>query len=140
MEKTAPMITVKATVNVPVDKAWTVWSDPQHIIQWSNASDDWHTTYAENDLQPGGKFLSHMAAKDKSFEFDFGGTYDAVRKNELIEYTMGDGRKVTVTFSSNGQQTDITEIFEPESQNPVEMQQTGWQNILNNFKKYAENN
>ena len=29
-------------------------------------------------------------------------------------------------------------IFEPESENPVELQQAGWQEILDNFKQYVE--
>jgi hypothetical protein len=32
----------------------------------------------------------------------------------------------------------VIEIFDPESENPVEMQQAGWQMILDNFRKYTE--
>jgi uncharacterized protein YndB with AHSA1/START domain len=79
-----------------------------------------------------------MEAKDGSMGFDFGGVYDAVRPHEHIAYTMGDGRKVTVDFTSNGDATDISESFEPESTNPIEMQQAGWQAIMDNFRKYTE--
>src|SRR5882672_2802923 len=91
------LVTVEATVNVPVEKVWATWSKPEHIVKWNNASDDWHTPRAENDLRTGGKFSSRMEAKDGSFGFDFGGVYDEVRTNELIAYTIGDGRKV-VTY------------------------------------------
>ena len=134
------MITINAIVNAPIEKVWDYWTTPAHIMQWNNASDDWHTPAAENDLRVEGKFSSTMAAKDGSFSFDFGGTYTAVEKHKLIEYVLDDGRKVEIQFSSNGVETSITESFDPETQNPHEMQQAGWQAILNNFKKYTENN
>jgi uncharacterized protein YndB with AHSA1/START domain len=131
-------ITVETTVNAPVEKVWRSWSEPQHIKNWCAASEDWHAPKAENDLRTGGTFSTRMEAKDGSFGFDFGGVYDNVKKNELIEYTMGDGRKVRVTFSPSGDQTKIVETFDAESTNSVEMQRGGWQAILNNFRKYTE--
>lgn len=135
---TATKITVEAAVNAPVEKVWRSWSEPQHIKNWCAASDDWHAPKAENDLRTGGTFSTRMEAKDGSFGFDFGGVYDNVKKNELIEYTMGDGRKVKIIFSSSGDQTKIVETFDAEATNPVEMQRGGWQAILDNFKKYTE--
>jgi len=131
-------ITVETTVNAPVEKVWKTWNEPQHIKNWCAASDDWHAPKAENDLRTGGTFSTRMEAKDGSFGFDFGGVYDNVKKNELIEYTMGDGRQVQVTFSPAGDQTKIVETFDAEATNPVEMQRGGWQAILDNFKKYTE--
>ncbi len=141
MEKTnKSIITVENTILAPVQKVWELWTTPRHITKWNNASDDWHTPFAENDLRVGGKFLSRMEAKDSSFGFDFGGVYDEVKPNELITYTIGDGRKVTVIFSSIGNETKVTTTFETEDTNPIEMQRGGWQAILDNFKKYAETN
>jgi len=131
-------ITVQTTVNAPADKVWTLFNEPEHITKWAAASDDWHTTKSENDLRKGGKFTSRMEAKDGSFGFDFGGVYDEVRENEYVEYTLGDGRKVTIDFKSDGNGTTIVQTFEPEAENPREMQQGGWQAIFDNFKKYAE--
>lgn len=132
-------ITVKAVINAPMEKVWKLWTTPKDIMKWNNASDDWHTPRAENDLRSGGKFLYRMEAKDGSFGFDFAGVYDEVKRNELIAYTMGDGRKAKVTFTKNGDaQTEIVETFDAEGTNPVELQRDGWQAILNNFKKYAE--
>ena len=137
-EKT--VITVETTVNAPVQKVWEYWSKPEHITKWAAASDDWHTTRAENDLRKGGSFVSRMEAKDGSFGFDFGGVYDEVRNNEYMEYTLGDNRKVKITFTKNGNATKVVESFEAESENPVEMQKGGWQAIMDNFKKYTEAN
>jgi uncharacterized protein YndB with AHSA1/START domain len=132
------MITVKTTVNAPVEKAWEFWTSPVHIMKWNAANEDWHTTKSENDLRKGGSFSSRMEAKDGSFGFDFGGIYDEVKPNEHIAFTMGDGRKVKVDFKSNGGQTEVIESFDPESQNSEELQRSGWQAIMDNFKKYVE--
>ena len=137
-EKTT--ITVEATINAPVEKVWKFWTTPEHITKWNNASDDWHTPYAENDLRVGGKFLSRMEAKDGSMGFDFEGVYETVKTNELIEYGLADNRKIKVAFINNGSQTKVVESFDAENENPVEMQRGGWQAILDNFKKYTESN
>ena len=140
MKTTKQEITIETTVKSPVAKVWEYWTKPEHIIKWNNASDDWHTTKAESDLREGGKFSSKMEAKDGSFGFDFGGVYDKVKENELIEYTIGDGRKVKITFSNNGTETKVVETFEAENTNSIEMQKGGWQAILDNFRKYTETN
>jgi uncharacterized protein YndB with AHSA1/START domain len=132
-------VTIEAVVNAPVEKVWEFWTEPEHITKWNNASDDWHTPYAENDLREGGKFLSRMEAKDGSFGFDFGGVYNDVKTNNFISYTIDDGRNVNVTFLADGDSTKLSSTFEAETENPVEMQREGWQAILNNFKKYTEN-
>jgi uncharacterized protein YndB with AHSA1/START domain len=135
-EKT--VITVQDTINAPVAKVWEYWTKPEHIIKWNNASDDWHTPRAENDLRTGGSFVSRMEAKDGSMGFDFVGVYDEVRENEYIEYTIGDGRKVKVRFAGKGNTTEVVESFEAENIHSIEMQRGGWQAILDSFKKYTE--
>jgi uncharacterized protein YndB with AHSA1/START domain len=131
-------ITVEVTVNAPIEKVWKLWNEPNHITQWAFASPEWHAPRAENDLRPGGAFSSRMEAKDGSMGFDFAGVYDEVRRNEYISYTLGDGRKVEITFTSQGGQTRVVETFEAENTNPVDMQKAGWQAIMDNFKTYAE--
>ncbi len=131
-------ITVKALVKAPADKVWKLWTDVEHVKQWNNASDDWHTPSGKNDLREGGEFVFRMEAKDKSVGFDFGGTYTKIAEHKQIEYTMGDGRKVSITFTDQNGQTQVAETFDAEGENPVEMQRQGWQAILDNFKKYTE--
>jgi uncharacterized protein YndB with AHSA1/START domain len=138
--ETKTTITIEATINAPLEKVWSHWTEPKHITQWNQASDDWHTPFAENDLRTGGSFKSTMAAKDGSMSFDFGGVYTQVIPHKTIAYTIGDGRKVKVDFSTNGTETHVVESFEAESTNPVEMQRGGWQAILNSFKMYVERN
>ncbi|KIO53027.1 SRPBCC family protein [Flavobacterium hibernum] len=134
------MITIQNTVNASIDKVWDFWTTPEHITKWSFASPDWHTPHAENDLREGGKFSSTMAAKDGSMSFDFGGEYTLVEKNKAIEYILEDGRKVEISFTETPSGVEIIQSFDPETQNPEEMQRGGWQAILDNFKSYTEAN
>ncbi|MBD0378587.1 SRPBCC family protein [Paenibacillus sedimenti] len=131
-------ITVETTVHAPVEKVWEHWTEPHHITNWSFASDEWHAPIAENDLRVGGRFFTRMEAKDGSFGFDFGGIYDEIRIYEFISYTLGDGRKVAISFISQENDTKVIEDFEAEATNSIEMQQAGWQAFLDNFKKYCE--
>ncbi|SDR03018.1 Uncharacterized conserved protein YndB, AHSA1/START domain [Chryseobacterium soldanellicola] len=134
-------ITIDITILAPVQKVWDYFNDPEHITKWTFADESWHCPSSENDLKVGGKFKTRMEAKDGSFGFDFEGIYDEVSPNERIKYHMEDGRKVEVIFDKIDENTTkITEIFDPEKQNPVEMQRNGWYAILNNFHKYVENN
>jgi predicted 3-demethylubiquinone-9 3-methyltransferase (glyoxalase superfamily)/uncharacterized protein YndB with AHSA1/START domain len=146
MRQAADDVTAKAVINVeaivqaPIGKVWELWTKPTHIMQWNNASPDWHTPRAENDLRTGGSFSSRMEAKDGSFGFDFGGVYDQVIENQRIDYTMDDGRKVWVHFTEVDGATHVLESFEAESENPAELQRQGWQAILDNFRQYVESN
>jgi uncharacterized protein YndB with AHSA1/START domain len=111
---------------------------PEHITQWNHAGDDWHCPAATNDLRVGGSFVATMAAKDGSVSFDFIGIYDEIVQHASIAYHMPDNRKVEVSFRSVGDATEVIETFDPENEHPPEMQQAGWQMILDNFKKHAE--
>lgn len=138
--KSKTTITVATTINAPIEKVWAFWTTPDHIKKWCQASDDWYAPYAENDLQAGGKFKTTMAAKDGSMGFDFEGVYLQVIEHQFIEYAIGDGRNVQITFTPQGNETKIVETFEAENTHPLEMQRSGWQAILDNFKKYTEAN
>lgn len=131
-------VTIRNTIQAPVEKVWKYWTAPEHITRWNYASDDWHTPHAENDLRVGGKFLSRMEAKDGSFGFDFEGVYDQVILHDKIAYTMSDGRKVETIFIKEGDQTKVISTFDAENENSIDMQRSGWQAILDNFKKYIE--
>lgn len=131
-------VTVKVTIKASVEKVWNTWSNPVHIIHWNAASDDWYTPNAENHLQVGGRFLWRMEARNGSVGFDFSGEYTKIDQHKHIEYILDDGRKVQIEFVSKGNETTVTETFEAEQINPIELQQAGWQAILNSFKIYVE--
>lgn len=132
------LITVETVVKAPVEKVWDFWTQPEHIVNWNFASNDWHCPWAKNDARVGGKFVWRMEARDESFGFDFNGEYQTVSPHQLIEYAIEDGRKVKIVFTPEGSQTRVSETFEAEDQNSVELQRGGWQAILNNFRKYVE--
>lgn len=132
------LITVTAVVNAPLETVWAAWTMPEHIIRWNAASPDWHTPHAENDLQVGGKFNYRMEAKDGSFGFDFWGIYHTITLHKEIASTLGDGRALTVLFIKQNGGTRVTEVFEAETQNSIELQRAGWQAILDNFKRHTE--
>src|SRR5829696_7874105 len=125
----AATIIVETTVNASVEKVWQFWTEPKHITSWCQASDDWHAPYADNNLMVAGKFKTTMAAKDGSFSFDFEGVYTRIDTNKAIEYTINDGRKVSINFSSNGSTTTIVKSFDAENTHPIELQKQGWQAI-----------
>lgn len=136
LEKTK--VKVETSINAPVNEVWNQWTDPRHIIRWNHASDDWITSWAENDLRAGGKFVARMEARDGSVGFDFGGEYTRVEPMRTIAYKLGDDRIVEVHFRPEGNRTNVTEVFDAESTHTVEMQKNGWQSILDNFKDHVE--
>jgi uncharacterized protein YndB with AHSA1/START domain len=119
-------------------QVWQAFTDPQAVVRWNAASEDWHTPSATSDLRVGGSFVYRMEAKDGSFSFDFTGVYTEVVSQEKIVYVMEDGRQVTVTFAETAEGVLVVETFDPETENSLELQKTGWQAILQNFKQYVE--
>jgi uncharacterized protein YndB with AHSA1/START domain len=131
-------ITVETVVNANLKQVWDAWSNPTDIKQWNSAQDDWHTPRSSVDLREGGKFQSRMEAKDGSEGFDFEGTYTRVVPHSAIEYRMSDGREVKVEFVERPEGVFVKETFDAESENPPELQRTGWQAILDNFRRHVE--
>lgn len=129
-------ITVETTVDAPMEKVWRAYNNPQDIMQWNAASDDWHTTASSVDLRVGGAFSSRMEARDGSMGFDFAGTYTKIVPQELIEYSFGD-RMAQITFKESSQGVVVRVTFDSEPTNSIEQQRAGWQSILDNFKRYV---
>lgn len=131
-------ITIEAHINASPEMVWKIWTSPEHITQWNSASPDWHTPKAEHNLTVGGTFTYRMEAKDGSFGFDFGGTFTKIEQAKEMAYVLGDERSVSILFHEENGGTHLVQTFDAENQNPLEMQQAGWQAILNNFKTYTE--
>jgi uncharacterized protein YndB with AHSA1/START domain len=131
-------IIVETVVNAPLQQVWDAHNNPADITRWNAASADWHTTQSSVDLREGGAFRSRMEAKDGSAGFAFGGTYTRVVPQRAIEYRMNDGREVEVRFEECPDGVLVKTTFDPESQNPPELQREGWQAILDNFGRYVE--
>ncbi len=133
-------IQIEAVISASLSKVWSRWTTPEHITKWNFAVPEWCCPKATNDLKPGGKYFARMEARDGSFGFDFEAIYDEVIEQKKLVYSLADGRKVSTSFEQTGDATKVTTIFDAENQNPIEMQKSGWQSILNNFKIYTEQN
>ncbi|MFN5236614.1 MAG: SRPBCC family protein [Bacteroidota bacterium] len=133
-------ITIQAVVAADRQKVWNCYTQPEHITKWNFATDTWHCPAASNDMRVGGKYLARMEAKDGSFAFDFEAVYNEIVDGEKFTYTMPDNREIQVSFEQTDDKTRVTVTFDPENENPVDLQRSGWQSILDNFRKYAEGN
>ena len=131
-------ITIKTQIKSGIQQVWNAYTNPEHIIHWNFATPEWHCPKVENDLRIGGEYFARMEAKDGSFGFDFKAIYKELIPEQSLVYVLEDGREVNISFLSQGDITQVVIIFDAENQNPIEMQQTGWQLILDNFKRYTE--
>jgi len=132
-------VIINAIVNAPIEKVWDSYTNPKHIVNWNFADPSWHCPSAENDMRIGGTYKARMEARDGSFGFDFEAIYTDIVGGKSFSYGLGD-RFVGVEFKDLNGQTEVVTTFDPENENPVELQRDGWQAILNNFKNYTENN
>jgi uncharacterized protein YndB with AHSA1/START domain len=130
-------ITVHAIVNAEKQMVWDNYTLPEHITKWNFADPSWHCPSASNDMKIGGKYLARMEAKDGSFGFDFEAYYTSLNPGNNFTYEFG-GRSASVMFKEDNNSTEVIISFDPETENPIELQKNGWQAILNNFKKYCE--
>ena len=133
-------ITIQAVIAADRQKVWNCYTQPEHITKWNFATDTWHCPAASNDMRVGGKYLARMEAKDGSFAFDFEAVYNEIVDGEKFTYTMPDNREIQVSFEKMDDKTRVTVTFDPENVNPVDLQRDGWQSILDNFRRYAEEN
>jgi len=131
------MIIIHTTVPLGRREAWQYYTQPEHITGWNFASDDWQCPWASSDLRAGGKYVARMEAKDGSAGFDFEASFDEIVEGERLSYTIADGRPVQVLFNEQAGATNVTVHFVPENLHPVEMQQAGWQAILDNYGRYC---
>lgn len=138
MSENTTKITVETTINATPKKLWDYLTKEEHIVKWNHASDDWHTVSAVNDFRVGGSFDYRMEAKDGSNGFNFVGIYDEINQFKSYSYTLGDNRKVEVELINYDDKTKVIYVFDAENTFPADYQKSGWQAILDNFKKYVE--
>lgn len=129
---------VSASIAAPLDQVWEKWTQAEHVVNWNFAHESWCCPRAHVDFKVGGSSSYRMEAKDGSMGFDLNATFTAIEAHQQIHSVLEDGRKVAVDFSVQDQQTLVVQRFEPEQENPHELQQGGWQAILNQFKSYCE--
>jgi uncharacterized protein YndB with AHSA1/START domain len=131
-------ITIETIVRADLATVWAAWNNPDDIIQWNAASDDWHTTRSTVDLREGGEFSARMEAKDGSAGFDFAGVYTRIVEGKSVAYELEDGRVVRVEFAAVPGGVKVKETFETEFENTPQLQRQGWQAILDSFARHVE--
>jgi uncharacterized protein YndB with AHSA1/START domain len=132
------VIKINTHIKASLESVWAHFTQPGSVMQWNFANADWHCPSAHSELIVGGKFCYTMSAKDTSFSFEFKGTFTLVEHLKRIEYVLDDERHVMVTFETEDQYCVLSETFEAEQENPLSMQEAGWQAILNNCKQFIE--
>lgn len=132
-------LTVQATTRADRATAWSAYNTPDDITRWNFASPDWHAPASRVDLREGGTFSSRMEARDGSMGFDFEGTYTEVVPGERLAYRMADGREASVVFTNApGGGTHVEVTFDADAEHGADVQQEGWQSILDNFARHAD--
>ena len=132
-------IIVQSLISADLPKVWSFYTGPEYITQWNFAHPSWHCPAASNDLRVGGKYFARMEPRDGGFGFDFEAVYLEVKEHEEFTYEFG-GRQARVEFKEKGDRVEVIVTFDPEDENVLELQQQGWQAILDNFKNFVENN
>ncbi|SFT72881.1 Uncharacterized conserved protein YndB, AHSA1/START domain [Lishizhenia tianjinensis] len=132
------MLKVAAIIHQSKDKVWDSFTNADHITKWNFAHPSWCCPKSSVDLRVGGEMNNRMEAVDGSMGFDLKAKFDVVNPCVQLDYTLEDGRKVTCSFEEENGSVTLTQCFDPEKENPEEMQTQGWQAILNNFKNYTE--
>ena len=130
-------ITIKKTINAPLELVYNSYINPKDNIRWNTAGDGWTTSYATINAVTGGSYDVGYRSPDGLHNFPLAGNYLEVIPNSKITSIMGD-RKVNVDFVSVNSDTEVTITFDAENENSMELQSKGWGNILNNFATHVE--
>ena len=129
---------VSAEISAPLATVWDKWTQATHVVHWNFAHHSWCCPKADVDFRVGGVSNYRMEAKDGSSGFDLKATYLAIEPLAFISTELEDGRKVEVKFMKGENFVLLQQRFQPEQENPLDLQQGGWQAILNQFKTYCE--
>lgn len=137
---TKPSLTIKRRFNVPPEKVYAAWTDPEKLTQWMRPGEIRHTR-AEIDLRTGGRYRIVMRGDDE--EHDVSGVYREVIPNEKLVFTWAwkstpeRESLVTVTFKPDGTGTILTllheQFFDADAR---DRHQVGWGNAVEKLEKY----
>lgn len=129
---------VSTTVTAEPAQVWERLFGSEHLVHWYFAHESWCCPSASFDPVAGGSFSIRMEARDGSFGFDFAGEVLEAEMPYRLVARLGDGRSLEIQLTQTPEGTRVDEWFEPESENPHDLQQGGWEAILNQFKTYSD--
>jgi len=129
-------IMTEALIAAPIETVWRMFNDPADIVLW-DASNDWRTTWASNDLQVGGQLRLRIEAKHEGPGFDFTATYTKLEPLRTIEWRTDDDRHVRVEFAKTDAGVIVRQLFDAEPTLSVDEQRQDWQGVLDNFARHV---
>ena len=130
-------ITIETKIAAPLADVWRAFNAPDDIVQW-DASEEWHTTSASNDLMVGGKLLLRLEANDGGAGFDFAATYTRIELYRVIEFRDDEERLARLEFIQSDTGVTLRQTFDAEANLPEEQQRVEWQTVLDRFARYVE--
>jgi uncharacterized protein YndB with AHSA1/START domain len=131
-------ISIETVVRAPPADAWKAYTAPEAIMQWNQASPEWHCPSASVDLREGGRHIARMEARDGSFGFDFTATYEEVDEPRALTLLLDDGRRARTTFEAHGDGARVRTEFDADATHSIDQQRDGWQAILDSFAAHVE--
>lgn len=139
-------ITISKIIKASVEQVYKSYLDPIDNQRWNTAGFGWSTGFVNIDPKVGGKWESEFKSPDGQNDFIFGGAFTEIIENQKIVYIMpndqGDSTKdrhAEVFFEEiEPETTKVTIIFDAETENSIERQESGWNSILDNFAKFVE--
>jgi uncharacterized protein YndB with AHSA1/START domain len=129
-------ITTEALIDVPIETVWRAFNDSTEIVRW-DASAEWHTTWASNDLELGGLLKLRIESKHDGSGFDFVATYIRIEPMRVIEWQTDDDRNVHIEFVETEAGVIVRQIFDAEPIPSVDEQRQDWQGVLDNFARHV---
>jgi uncharacterized protein YndB with AHSA1/START domain len=129
---------ITAKIDKDIETVWHTYHLPLHIQNWNFASEDWHCPNATSEFKEDGRFNYRMESKDKSYGFDFSGTFKIINQFKMIKYQLDDQREVVIEFENHDYYTEVKVLIDAEEENSIALQKRGWQAIINRFKYYVE--
>ena len=80
-------LTIKKTINAPLERVFRAWSDPKILMIWWKAGDAYEASLAEVDFSEGGKYRLGMKHIESGNEHIVGGEYKEIIPNEKIVFS-----------------------------------------------------
>ena len=57
------MIAIETLINSNIENTWDAYMNPERMIHWNFAGEDWHSPQATNDLSIGGSAMCEWKPK-----------------------------------------------------------------------------
>jgi uncharacterized protein YndB with AHSA1/START domain len=131
-------IVITRVIDAPRERVWKALIDPEDIVHWNHADEDWTTPFAETDVRVGGTYRIGFGSPDGKNDFVLEGTYREIVEPERLVYSMGEDRVVTFVLAEEGDGTQLMLSFTPETVNTLEKQREGWTAILEHLAEYLK--